>query len=214
MTSSDTLYPYQRKVIEEVFASNVFDFYHQAEDAVIAHECENHNGFHIIMESCIPEIVNENGDGVNEGDEGTIIGTQLENYSMPLIRYDTNDLGSLSAVPCSCGRNHLKIKKLDGRKVDVIITPEGKKIASGMSRSMKSLYDEILEVQFIQKNLNSLMVKYVPTQFYTKETERKFEEKIRELTGNKIELYFNKVSEIEKTARGKHRLIISEINNR
>ena len=45
MTSSDTLYPHQRKVIEESFSCKVFDFFHQSEDNAIAYECEMHDGF-------------------------------------------------------------------------------------------------------------------------------------------------------------------------
>jgi phenylacetate-CoA ligase len=212
MTSSDMLYPYQRKVIEETFSCKVFDFYHQAEDVVIACECDCHDGLHVIMESCIPEIISENGSPLRDGQEGTIVGTQLENYSMPLIRYDTNDLGSISREKCQCGRSSIKIRSLDGRKADVIVTPEGKKIAGGMSRPMKTLYKEILEVQFIQKRIDSLIVRFVPTELYTPETEKIFELKIREHTGNQIKLIFEKVPRIEKTARGKHRFIISELN--
>ena len=211
LTSSDALYPYQRDLIKEVFNCEVYDFYHQAEDVAIGFECGYHNGYHVVMDSCIPEIVAESGEPVCDGQQGTIISTQLENYTMPLIRYDTNDLGSISTEKCACNRNSIKIRQLDGRKADVIITPEGKKIAGGMSRPMKHLHKEIREVQFIQKDVNSIIVRYVPTGTYTAKTQEMFEEKIRELTGKKIQINFEKVQAIPKTMRGKHRLIISEI---
>ena len=102
--------------------------------------------------------------------------------------------------------------ELFGRKDDIIVTPDSKKIGcAGMSLPMKYLYDEILETQFIQKTKDLLIVKFVPTDKYTAETENEFEKHIREQVGNLIKIQFQKVSEIPKTQRGKHRLIISEI---
>ena len=212
MTSSDTLHPYQREVIEKTFFCKVYDFYHQAEDIVIAYECDFHHGFHVVMNSCIPEIINENGDLSKDEEEGTIVGTQLENLSMPLIRYETNDIGSITRKKCECGRSNIKIEKLNGRKTDVIILPNGKRISTGIGASLRTLYNEILEAQFVQKDKNSLIVKYVSNYSYTNRTEKKFEESIRKLIGKEIQIQFQRVQQIEKTIRGKHQLIISEYN--
>lgn len=214
MTSSDNLYPQQRKIMEEVFSCKVYDFYHQSEDIVIANECQYHNGYHINMESCTVEVVNEEGNPVTVGKMGMLVGTQLENFSMPLIRYDTGDMGSLTSENCPCGRSHIRIKELFGRKDDIIVAPDGKKIGSaGMSLPMKDLYDEIIETQFIQNTRDLLMVKFVPTEKYSPATENEFEKKIREQVGDLIKIQFDRVSSIPKTMRGKHRLIISTIQN-
>ena len=75
----------------------------------------------------------------------------------------------------------------------------------------KDLYEEILETQYIQKTRDELIVKIVAIDKYTSESEKKFEKEIRKQVGNLIKLKFIKVSKIPKTMRGKHRLIISEI---
>ncbi len=212
LVSSDTLYPRQRKVIEETFFCKVFDYYGQVEDAVTAIECENHNGYHVNMESCIVEIVDENGNCLREGERGLIAGTHLENYCMPLIRYCIDDLGSVTLAKCACGRSHGRIREFLGRTDDIIITPDGKKIGCGsMNQPMEYLYEEIMETQFIQKTKDLLIVRLVPTARYTLESEKKFEEFIREQVGNLIKIKFQKVDEIPKTWQGKHQLIVSEI---
>ncbi len=158
------------------------------------------------------EVVDGTGNPVPDEEMGMIVGTQLENYCMPLIRYDTGDLGCITREKCPCGRSHIRIKELFGRKDDIIVTPDGKKIGCGnMNQPMKYLYDELLETQFIQKAKDTLIVKFVPTDKYTPETEKTFEKHIRDQVGNSIKIQFQKVSEIPKTQRGKHRLIISEI---
>ncbi|MCK5614302.1 phenylacetate--CoA ligase family protein, partial [Candidatus Pacearchaeota archaeon] len=80
LSSSDMLYPYQKKVIEETFSCEVFDHYGLVEDIVAATECEYHDGFHITMESCVVEVIDEDGSPVPAGEMGTIVGTNLENY--------------------------------------------------------------------------------------------------------------------------------------
>jgi phenylacetate-CoA ligase len=212
MTSSDTLYPHQRKVIEASFECEVYDFYHQSEDNVIAFECNMHNGYHLVMESCYAEIIDENGNRVPEETTGMIVGTQLENYSMPLIRYETSDLGMITNEICVCGRKHKKIKKLFGRKDDFIYTPDGKKVSGLLlSRPFKKVEKEVREAQYIQKTKDTLIVHFVPTSKYCKDTENIFNQELRKFVGNKIALEFNKVDIIPKTMRGKHRLIISQI---
>ena len=211
LTSSDELYSFQREVIEKVFSCEVFEHYGQNEDVISATECEFHNGYHVNMESCTVEVLDENDEQLDEGNTGRLIGTQLENYSMPLIRYEIGDMGSITSKKCSCGREHIKIKSLSGRIDDVIITPDGKKITSPMSVPMKYFYEEILEVQLIQKKADLIIVKIVPTDKYTLKTEKKFEECIKYQIGNKIQLKFEKVSKIPRTKGGKHRMVISEL---
>lgn len=212
LTSSDMIYPFQKKVIEEVFSCKVFDHYGQVEDIVTANECEYHDGYHINMESCIAEILDESYNPVAEGEMGIIVGTQLENYCTPLIRYNIGDMGCITREKCLCGRNHIRIKKLFGRKDDWIITPDGKRIGVQINQTMEPLYDEILETQFIQKTKDTLIVKFVPTDKYRPENEKEFEKYIREQVGNLIKIQFQKVFEIPKTQNGKHQLIISEIS--
>jgi len=212
LTSSDMLYPYQRKVIEDVFCCKVFDHYGQVEDIVTANECELHKGYHINMESCIIEILDESGKNLSEGNSGRIIGTQLENYSMPLIRYDIGDIGTISNEKCQCGRSHTKITNLDGRKDDWIVTPEGKRVGVQINQTMEKLYDEILETQFLQDKKDLLLVKIVPSDKFKSSTEHEFEKEIRKQVGSLIKIEFKIASNIPKTSGGKHKLIVSSLD--
>lgn len=212
MTSSDTLFDYQRDLIEEVFKCPVFDFYHQSEDCVIACECEQHDGFHLVMESCYAEIVDENGNKVEDGKSGMILGTQLENLSMPLIRYDLTDIGEISKDPCPCGRNHYKIKNLYGRKDAFIVTPAGKKVsAATLSIPLKHLYKEIKEAQFIQTKIDEIIIKYIPTDTFSENSMTLLKKELSDKVSSEIKYKFLPVDKIEKTMRGKHRLVVSDL---
>ena len=71
----------------------------------VATECEQHEGLHLNMEYGITQVLNEQDEPVAPGTEGRIVCTGLENLSMPLIRYDTGDIGKILPDRCPCGRN-------------------------------------------------------------------------------------------------------------
>ena len=89
-TTSDMLYPDQRKSIESYFGSKIFDIYGCPEGGIITFECKEHSGYHINQESVLVEILNE------QNGLGNIISTPLFNYAFPLIRYNTGDVGKIT----------------------------------------------------------------------------------------------------------------------
>lgn len=213
ITSGDMVYPYYRESVRKAFDCEIFDHYGQNEDIVTANECSSHNGLHINIESCYTEILDENGELCSDGLTGHIIGTHLENTCMPLIRYDTNDMGRMTTAPCSCGRNHPRIVGLDGRTDDWITLRDGKKIGHQLSNTMEEFHQEIRETQFIQDSYDLLRVKVVVLNGFNEKIQKKFEVKIRAQVGDGIDIQFEEVDEIFKTTRGKHRMIISKITS-
>ncbi len=211
ITSGDMVYPYFRDTIREAFDCEIFDHYGQNEDIVTANECGAHQGLHINIESCHAEILNEKNGPCPEGAMGHIVGTHLENTCMPLIRYDTCDMGRISAEPCVCGRCHPRIIALDGRTDDWITLRNGRKIGHQLSVTMKQFHREIRETQFIQDSLDHLHVKVVASEKFNDDTKKGFEHNIRDQVGHDIQITFEVVGDIPKTSRGKHRLIISKI---
>ena len=214
LTSSDTLFDYQRKVIEEVFKCRVFNHYGQNEDIVTGTECDYHEGFHLNMENGITEIVDRGGNQM-DSDVGRIIGTQLENYAMPLIRYDTGDLGRISSEKCKCSRSLILLKEFVGRQDDIIKTPEGRRVGcGGMNQPMKYLFNAVKECQYFQKANDSLIVRVVPTANYTKEDEKIFIESIKKQVGNKMNIQIELVEKIPRTVSGKFKFIVSEVSEK
>lgn len=81
-------------------------------------------GHHIFSENFIVEIVGQDGAEVSPGQIGSVVVTHLNNYSMPLIRYEIGDLSSLLDDECPCGRNLPMPGPIEGRITDVIVTPD------------------------------------------------------------------------------------------
>ncbi len=113
-----------RKSIEEGLGIKAYDIYGLTEISGpgVAFECEEQNGMHINEDHFIAEIIDpDTGEVLPEGSVGELVFTCIDKEAFPLLRYRTRDLCSLTRVPCSCGRTHVKMGKLMGRSDDMLI---------------------------------------------------------------------------------------------
>jgi phenylacetate-CoA ligase len=86
-------------------------------------ECvEERAGSHVNEDHFLPEIVDpESGEPVAEGGDGVLVLTTLTKEALPLVRYWTGDICSLSTAPCSCGRTLARMGPIVGRSDDMLI---------------------------------------------------------------------------------------------
>jgi len=89
----------------------------------VAIECiEAKSGLHIWEDHFLPEIINpETGQRVREGDLGELVITTITKQGIPLIRYRTRDITSITYEPCACGRSHARLTRMSGRSDDMLI---------------------------------------------------------------------------------------------
>lgn len=115
--TAETLDEKTRHLLERAFGAKVFDFYGLTEMGLVAWECQAHNGYHVSDDSIIVEYLPITG----AGSALRMAMTNLNLYSMPLIRYDSGDLAvAQPAERCSCGRGLSRLKRVEGRVVDTI----------------------------------------------------------------------------------------------
>jgi phenylacetate-CoA ligase len=89
----------------------------------VAIECiEAKCGLHIWEDHFLPEIINpDTGQRVAEGERGELVITTITKQGIPLIRYRTRDITSITYEPCLCGRTHARISRMSGRSDDMLI---------------------------------------------------------------------------------------------
>ena len=88
----------------------------------VAFDCECQNGLHINEDHFIPEIINpETGEVLPYGEQGELVFTCISKEALPLIRYRTRDISSLTIEKCSCGRTFVRMSKVTGRSDDMLI---------------------------------------------------------------------------------------------
>lgn len=52
-----------------------------------------------------------------------VLVTNLFNRALPLIRYELSDLVTIADGPCPCGRSHLRLASIQGRREKVLSLP-------------------------------------------------------------------------------------------
>lgn len=88
----------------------------------VSGECLYKNGMHISEDHFLCEIIDpDTGEPLPEGKTGELVITTLSNEAVPVIRYRTRDLTSITTTPCPCGRTTARMSKVLGRTDDMII---------------------------------------------------------------------------------------------
>ena len=211
ITSSETLYDFQRQLIEERFACRVFDYYALAERVVFSGECERHEGHHVAMEYGIAEVVDKDGYPVPPGSIGKLVGTGLHNGAMPLIRYVTNDMTSMREQPCSCGRGLNIMDDVTTKAEDVLTLKDGRLISpSVLTHPFKPL-DCIEGSQIVQTACDSVIVRLIPGPAYTDEHTRHLITELRARLGEDVQVDVQMVNRLEPAANGKFKWVTSHV---
>ena len=113
-----------RKQIEEKLHIHAHDIYGLSEvmGPGVACDCQYHSGLHVYEDHFMPEIISpETLKPVKAGQLGELVFTTLTKEGLPLIRYRTKDLTSISYEKCACGRTLARIQKFKGRSDDMLI---------------------------------------------------------------------------------------------
>ncbi|RII31440.1 MAG: phenylacetate--CoA ligase [Geobacter sp.] len=114
-----------RGEIEEKLNLAAIDIYGLSEimGPGVAIECiEAKKGLHIWEDHFLPEIINpETGQRVANGELGELVITTITKQGIPLIRYRTRDITSITYEQCICGRTHARIARMSGRSDDMLI---------------------------------------------------------------------------------------------
>jgi phenylacetate-CoA ligase len=114
-----------RAEIERVIGLKAMNFYGLSEmcGPGVAAECLTaRSGLHVQEDHFLVEVIDPgSGAAVPAGSEGELVLTTLTKQALPLIRYRTGDLVSITFDPCECGRSTIRLMELRGRRDDMLI---------------------------------------------------------------------------------------------
>jgi phenylacetate-CoA ligase len=114
----------QREELERRTGMSASDIYGLSEvmGPGISFECWNKDGLHVNEDHFLVEVVDpETGEPLPDGKEGELVFTSLTKEALPVIRYRTGDLATLSRRPCACGRVFARHTKVFARTDDMLI---------------------------------------------------------------------------------------------
>ena len=113
-----------RGALERAFGCPAYDVYGLSEivGPGVAGECEAREGLHLADDHFLPEIIDPaTGAVLPPGHEGELVVTTLTKRALPLIRYRTGDVTTLTDAACACGRTSARIARVKGRSDDMLI---------------------------------------------------------------------------------------------
>lgn len=205
--SSERLTPEMKERIAKVFHARAFEEYGGVEQVALATECER-GSLHVNPDFGQVELLDNNGNPVPPGTEGRVVATSLLNVAQPLIRYDTGDLAIWSNFDCPCGRKALPVvKQIIGRIEDSVMLPDGSELVRfhGVFIGLP----HVMAGQIIQESLTSIRVRVVATDGFGAKEEDLIRHRIQVERLGDVTVTVEKVSDLERTAYGKIRGVIS-----
>jgi phenylacetate-CoA ligase len=213
LCASENLYPGQRELLEDVFQCRVYSWYGQAENVVLAGECEQSHYYHIFPEYGITEFVREDGSPIrNDNEMGIIVGTGFNNFAMPLIRYQTDDMGIRVQGRCDCNREYHLLTGVEGKWLqEFIITRNNRPVSITALNMHSDVYDNVGQFQFYQDKADEVVFSVVRKETYTdRDTEYIRRELLKKL-GDDINLVIRFVDHIPRTQSGKYQFLIQKL---
>lgn len=88
----------------------------------VASSCKCSKLLHINEDHFYPEIINpQTGEVLNDGEAGELVVTTLTKEALPVLRYRTGDITTLTHKKCECGRTTARMKSVFGRSDDMLV---------------------------------------------------------------------------------------------
>ena len=207
ITMSESLPTDVRKGIEALFHTTVVSRYSNCECGIMAQQYEDSNEYHVNTGSFYIEVLKMDEDvHADEGELGRIVVTDLYNRAMPLIRYDTGDIGAYSNHSSS-GRVEKVLTAVEGRRTDMIWNTRGEMVSPFAIINSLWGYYELKQYQFIQEDATNYTLR-LNTDGRPFKQELELINRLKDYVGQDAVIRPEYVSEIPRLSSGKRRQVV------
>lgn len=202
-TTSEALTDENRELIQKTYDCVVMDCYGARDAGMNAYERAYHEyevGYNVLVET-----TNE-----FEPNTGTLLTTNLLNYTFPLIRYQFGDDGEIAPRNESNGYNGQLLNRVLGRTSDVMRLENGHNMtATGFSMIMKEF--DVVAFSFNKTGFNEVTLTIEPVKGkYDEKQEAEIRRTIYMYIGEDANLVVKYVDKFEPLANGKRRYFMIE----
>jgi phenylacetate-CoA ligase len=209
ISSSEMLFDDTRNIISNAFHCRCFSRYSNQENGIIGQDDIEDNAFIINEVHYIVEVFKMNSDILaEEGEVGRLVITDLYNYAMPMIRYDTGDIGSIVYIQRN-GVTKKAITNFGGRRVDMVFDCYGNRLSPHIITVNFWQFPEIQQYQFIQESKINYTLKINTQDRFVRQKE--MEALLEKLLGDKAVIKIEEVEEIPVLASGKRKYIVNNM---
>lgn len=208
LSMSEALNEYTKYTLPRYFDVPVLSRYSNIENGIIAQQ-EKDSGlkFFINSASYYVEVLGLNDNNpVKHGEAGRIVVTDLYNHAMPMLRYDTGDIGIIDP------ENPGYFAAIEGRKLDQIFDTRGERVSSYIVYKNMWQYTEINQYQLIQHGEKEYTFKINSDAPFQRD--RQLIAEFKQYLGNDADFKVEFVDEIPLLASGKRKKIVNTFHNK
>ena len=207
ITISESLNEYTKITLEKHFGMMAVSRYSNLENGIIAQQQTNNSSrFLVNTASYYVEILKlESDKPANEGELGRIVITDLYNYALPMIRYDTGDIGALEYDKLFPNRLYLSL--VEGRKLDMLFDTKGNLVSSFIMYKNMWQYTDIKQYQLIQEGAKEYKFKINADSSFN--SEAKLVNEFKTYLGEDAVFEVEYVSEIPLLNSGKRKKLVN-----
>ena len=195
-----------KNIIEHGMKCRVYNQYGSREVGAIACQDRNQDCLYSFPWTHYIEIVDDNNKPLPPGQPGKILITTLQNYSMPLIRYEIGDVG-IEANTNEKQRPGFAFKEVIGRTLGYFKKADGSLKHSHFLVQALFNYNWIKKFQIIQTQFDCITIKIVkdkPENQQPQDDIQKITKLIADFMDNNCKVNIDFVDQIPVSQSGKH----------
>jgi phenylacetate-CoA ligase len=180
-----------------------------ATEGFIAWQCPQ-GSYHINAEHVLVELVDDGGHHVAPGEMGRVLITTLENYLMPLVRYDLGDYAIAAAGTCRCGRTLPLLGRIVGRKRVMFRRADGRSYFPYVLLDALRRTVAMKQFQLVQVAAEAFRVRYVADAVLDNTTQSRIRNEFQSILDTPVTIEFDRITEFARTRSGKFLQAISD----
>lgn len=152
------------RTIQNYIGNAVYDYFANRENTVSASQfpCGN---YHVNSEFVYLELA-ESSEEFIDGKLYKVLGTNLMNYAMPLLRYDGDDLAYSMSTCQNCNIQHPVLRFVGGRTKNFLVSKHGLLQCKFDDFLLESGLELLRDFQIEQIDLDNLVLRLVPSDGY------------------------------------------------
>lgn len=212
---SENVYGFQMQLFCDLFSCPVLKHFGQSERVLMAASMPDDERYFFWPQYGHFELVDEQGNAVTQpGVLGEIVGTGFDNRAMPFIRYRTGDMAMLSERP---GHPLLPgypvVERIEGRLQEFLVCRDHRLVS--ITTMGAAHFDELAKVdaiQYEQHEPGKFVLNVVSHHPLDEQARRNIAHAIEVKTQSGCTAEVRTVSEILRTERGKHRMLIQHLD--
>lgn len=199
ISGSEVLSMEMKKMIKETLGCKIIDRYSNEENGFLAQSEDMSDIFKVNISGFFIEVLKQDSnEPVEIGEVGRVVVTDLYNFAVPLIRYDTGDLAIKYKEK---DKWTTSLKTIQGRRVDVIYDTSGNRLTAHTWSVYMWKFEKLKQYQFIQESSKDYVLKVNGAKGYY--TDEELIDHLKSVLGSDANIMIEHVDGIPALASGK-----------